>query len=309
MRTDLLLVLWQDFPEWVNQAIRQMGEPFQAYGLTLFRAIAVCLVGAYGVRTMLEGDDDSLAIAGLVRLLLLLAGVYLLLAYYSTPIPGIGYSTIDLVLEQAEALAARLHQREYVVLWQALGRLEQAIQPPASVFDVLGAFAFWIMIGILWVARVTIFVIIAFGFVASGVAVVLGPLFIPLALVPVLNRLFYSWLFFFIQYAFYQVVAEAYLYIWAYFTTHAMATLGGELWQQVMPGSSPLTLATTTAWSVRAQMLILMVLTFTIGAWWLPKLVSNLFSGTSGLGPNVFASAGRGALWVRRIGLTSGRGR
>src|SRR5256712_12253129 len=57
------------------------------------------------------------------------------------------------------------------------------------------------------------FVVTAFGFVATAVCVLVGPVFIPFFIVPKMEWLFWGWVRCFIQYAVYQVIAAAVVYI------------------------------------------------------------------------------------------------
>ena len=62
-------------------------------------------------------------------------------------------------------------------------------------------------------AEIAVFLVISFGYVAVGVSVLLGPLFIPFFLVDELNWLFWGWLKSLVQYSFYPVVGAAYIYV------------------------------------------------------------------------------------------------
>ena len=62
-------------------------------------------------------------------------------------------------------------------------------------------------------AQAIAFVVIAFGFIATAVCVLVGPIFIPFFIVPKLEWIFWGWLKGFIQYAFYQVIASAVVFI------------------------------------------------------------------------------------------------
>ena len=61
---------------------------------------------------------------------------------------------------------------------------------------------------------------IAFGYVAAAIAVLLGPIFIPFFIVPHMEWLFWGWLKAFVQYAFYPVVANAYLFVFGNLLIH-----------------------------------------------------------------------------------------
>ena len=70
-----------------------------------------------------------------------------------------------------------------------------------------------VIILLLAAARAIAIVVIAFGFIATAVCVLVGPVFIPFFIVPKLEWLFWGWLRCFIQYAFYQVIAAAVVYV------------------------------------------------------------------------------------------------
>src|SRR6202041_2217738 len=59
------------------------------------------------------------------------------------------------------------------------------------------------------------FAVVAYGYVAAAVCVLLGPIFIPFFIVPKLDFLFFGWLKAFIGFSFYQVVASAFIFVFA----------------------------------------------------------------------------------------------
>ena len=62
-------------------------------------------------------------------------------------------------------------------------------------------------------AQAIAIVVIAYGFIATAVCVLVGPIFIPFFIVPKLEWLFWGWFKAFIQYAFYQVIAAAVVFV------------------------------------------------------------------------------------------------
>ena len=70
------------------------------------------------------------------------------------------------------------------------------------------------------VAQAAVFAVIAFGYVAAAIAVLLGPVFIPFFIVPHMEWLFWGWLKSLIQYAFYPVVANAYVFVFGQVLIH-----------------------------------------------------------------------------------------
>src|SRR5262249_19225031 len=77
----------------------------------------------------------------------------------------------------------------------------------------LGMAIYLIVIILLAAAQAISIVVIAYGFIATAVCVLVGPIFVPFFIVPKLEWLFWGWLRCFLQYAFYEVIAAAVVYI------------------------------------------------------------------------------------------------
>ena len=60
-----------------------------------------------------------------------------------------------------------------------------------------------------------VFAVIAYGYVATAVCVLIGPIFIPWFIVPKMDWLFWGWFKAFIGFSFYQVLPAAFIFIFA----------------------------------------------------------------------------------------------
>ena len=110
--------------------------------------------------------------------------------------------------------------------------------------------------------------VIAFGLVATGVAVLVGPVFIPFFLVPQLDWLFWGWLKSLLQYAFYQVIAQAFVFVFGSFLINFLDAFpppvhGGPAARRRLPAD-------------------LLLVAFTYGLLKVPSLTHSLFSGGAG---------------------------
>jgi hypothetical protein len=117
-------------------------------------------------------------------------------------------------------------------------------------------------------AQAAIYAVIAFGYIAQAVAVLLGPIFIPFFIVPQMEWMFWGWLKSFLQYSFYPVVANAYLYVFGnfllnFFTVHPPPYDGVHMAFLFLP-------------------FCLLLVAFVLGILLIPSLVNSLFSGRSG---------------------------
>jgi TrbL/VirB6 plasmid conjugal transfer protein len=198
----------------INDLLTQNLGFFDAMGQNLFRAFATILVVWYGVKSALSsaGGRHLLHFDNFASLLLTISFGFGMVNYYSSPIPGIGVSFHKLVTDESQFLANKINQTELQTVEEKIADFEIRMNSPA-VADFLGTLMYVVIIILLAAAQAIAIVVIAFGFIASAVCVLVGPVFIPFFIVPKLEWLFWGWLRCFIQYAFYQVIASAVVYI------------------------------------------------------------------------------------------------
>src|SRR5258708_18668348 len=79
--------------------------------------------------------------------------------------------------------------------------------------DFLGTVIYVIITILLAAAQAVAIVVIAYGFIATAVCVLVGPIFVPFFIVPKMEWLFWGWFRCFIQYAFYHVIAAAVVFV------------------------------------------------------------------------------------------------
>ena len=99
-------------------------EPeFLRIGHSLFIAFATIVIAWQGIRMMLTRDalgDDMFQFA---KLLLFISFGYALIAFYESPIPGIGVSFSNLITDQAHVLANILDARSLELVFEHLDTL------------------------------------------------------------------------------------------------------------------------------------------------------------------------------------------
>jgi TrbL/VirB6 plasmid conjugal transfer protein len=198
----------------INNLLTQNLGFFDAMGQNLFRAFATILVVWYGAKSSLSSasgkhvfEFDSFA-----ALLLTISFGFGMANYYSNPIPGIGTSFHNLVTDEAQFLANKINQTELQTVEERIADFEVRMDSP-GVTDILGTIIYAVIIILLAAAQAIGIVVIAYGFIATAVCVLVGPIFVPFFIVPRLDWLFWGWLRCFIQYAFYQVIAAAVVYV------------------------------------------------------------------------------------------------
>jgi type IV secretory pathway VirB6-like protein len=248
-------------------ALLDTNEPaFIAIGARLFTSFAAILIAWYGVRWMLGGHDGE-RLFGFARLLLIIAFGYTMIAFYESPIPGLGTSFSNLITDQTGYLASVISARSVQDAQQTLSSLWNALEQP-DPWSILANLHYWTMLIVIGVAQFAVLFVVSFGMIASAVCALLGPLFIPFFIVPTLEWLFWNWLKAFVQYSFMPVVANAFIFVFERFLSRYLQTLppGIRLEDQLLYG-------------VHAVMILL---TFTVGVLLVPSLTSSMFSGRSG---------------------------
>lgn len=265
MQTDFLQYIFQA----INTLLTQNLDFFDAMGQHLFRMLATILVVWYGIKSALSAAGgrhfhfDSFA-----SLLLTISFGFGMVNYYATPIPGVGASFHNLVTDEAEFLANRINQAELETIVSEVADFEVRLDSPGWG-DFLGTVIYVVVTILLAAAQAVAIVVIAYGFIATAVCVLVGPIFIPFFIVPRMEWLFWGWFRCFMQYAFYQVVAAAVVYV-----------IGNLLLGVLhLPPAGTLSTAQLIAWFP------VLLITFLAGIYALlkiPALTSHIFSGGSG---------------------------
>src|SRR5712692_11282178 len=203
-----------DFLQFIFQAINNLLTQnlgfFDTMGQNLFRSFATILVVWFGVKSALAaaGGKHPFHFDNFASLLLTISFGFAMINYYSNPIPGIGSSFHNLITDEAQFLANRINQAELQTIVDRIGEFQARIDSP-GVTDILGTVIYAVVIILLAAAQAISIVVIAYGFIATAVCVLVGHVFIPFFIVPKLECLFWGWFRCFIQYAFYQVIAAA----------------------------------------------------------------------------------------------------
>jgi hypothetical protein len=207
-----------DYLQYIFQAINTLLTGnlgfFDAMGQNLFRSFATILIAWHGIKSALAaaGGRSPFHFDHFASLLLTISFGFAMVSYYSAPIPGVGTSFHNLVTNEAQFLSSRIDQAQLQTVIAGVADFESRMDSPGWG-DFLGT-AIYVFITILLAAAQAIaLVVIAYGFIATAVCVLVGPIFVPFFIVPKMEWLFWGWFRCFIQYAFYQVIASAVVFI------------------------------------------------------------------------------------------------
>ncbi len=247
---------------------------FESMGNRMFRSFAIILIAWFGIKSALAAASGSQVAVfhfdHFASLLLTIAFGYGMITFYSHPIPGFGVSFYHLFIDQGLELANRLDHAVVQEVWDRLAALYWGMETPGLTIalNILEILRYAFVILAIIVAQGAVLAVVAFGYVAAAIAVLLGPVFIPFFIVPEMEWLFWGWLRSLIQYAFYPVVANAYVFVFGNLLIHFV-----DSHPPPYDGAAML---------VFFFPLLMLLIAFTYGIIKIPSLVNSLFTGRSG---------------------------
>src|SRR5580658_6834441 len=201
----------------ITQLLSTQGNVLQATGLDIFRGLAVILIVWFGIKAALSASQGlgGFHFAKFADLILMISFGFGMLTYYSTPIPGMSYSFSDLITKEGLNLSSAIKSDQTQEIADTITNAEQQLGAPPGSFNILEDLTYLLIVVILAAMEATAFCVIAYGYVAAAVCVLIGPIFIPWFIVPKMDWLFWGWLKAFIGFSFYQVIASAFIYVFA----------------------------------------------------------------------------------------------
>ena len=259
------------FVETVTQLVTQHSDLFGTLGLNLFKGFATILIAWTGIQIALASTAGAgVRFDRFASLLMHIAFTFAMLKYYSVPLPGIGVSFHQLITNQGADLAAQIETHNADDIAAVIAGVYETMETPtgASILDVMQVLRYCLIVIAISIAQAAVLGIISYGFVAVGVCVLVGPIFIPFFIVPHMEWMFWGWLKALLQYAFYPVIGNAFVYVYAqvmlnFFKVHPKpydaAMIAGLFFQ-----------------------ILLLSIAFTWGVLRVPSLTASLFSGQSG---------------------------
>lgn len=255
----------------IQQAIASLlttYEPaFLQLGYQLFLSFATILLTWHGIRMMFSSEGLGERMFEFAKLLLFISFGYSFIAFYESPIPGLGISFSNLITDQTGYLQAVLEARAFDNIYQHFDDLADHFMQP-DPWSILANLIYWTILLAIAGAKAASMAVIAFGLIASAVCGLLGPLFVPFFIVPKMDWLFWGWLRSFIQYSFVPVVAIAFLMVFEQFVFRYLTTLPPMI--------------TQAEYGVYGLQAFAVVVTFCSGILLVPSLTQSIFSGSSG---------------------------
>ncbi|GAC1498579.1 MAG: hypothetical protein NVS1B14_01640 [Vulcanimicrobiaceae bacterium] len=243
---------------------------FAGYGLVLFKAIAIITIVLFGVKCAMTGTFP------LDKFVVMLGHIcvgFSLITFYSAPLPLIGYSLTGLISDGMMFMANQLQAGMVTRLQQGFSSILFTLQAPGvdgMILAPIDALRWGATAVVCMLAMAATYAVIGFGFVASSVCVLVGPVLVPFYLVGPLNWIFWGWLKSFIQYSAYSLVANAFLYAFGSMLINFIDRAGGDF--------------SGVALAKLFVPLIIMLSAFCYGLLRVPALCNSIFTGRSGEG-------------------------
>ena len=266
MQTDYLQYIF----EAINTLLTQNLSFFDTMGQNLFRSFATILVVWYGAKSALAAASGrgTFHFENFASLLLTISFGFAMVNYYSAPLPAVGVSFHGLVTNEAQFLSSRIDQAELQNVIQGVADFETRMDSP-TWGDILGTSMYVVVTILLAVAQAVALVVIAYGFIAAAVCVLVGPVFVPFFIVPKMEWLFWGWFRCFLQYSFYQVIAAA-----------VVAIIGNLMIGALkLPPAGSLSTVQLMAWFPVLAIAFLASIYVLLKV---PSLTNHIFSGTAG---------------------------
>src|SRR5262249_30415197 len=151
---------------------------------------ATILIVWFGVKSALAsasgGHGPGFHFDHFAGLLITIAFGFGMITFYSQPIPGFCVSFYHLILDHGLHLANQLNHSLLQEVWDRLTGLYWGLETPglSILTNVLEIVRYTITVLCILAAQGAVFAVIAFGYVAAAIAVMLGPVFIPFFIVP-----------------------------------------------------------------------------------------------------------------------------
>jgi hypothetical protein len=244
-----------------------------AIGIHIVLALATIVMVWFGVQEALASahGEAGFSMGRFLNLFMLLTFAYVMVNYYDSSIPGLGFSikgfidggTINLVnLIGSDGSNTMLNEINAASSKTGPGLLNTMMSPYYAIVYFVVQFLLALLAAI-------VSAIVAYGAIAATIIGLLGPIFIPFLVFDKLDWLFWGWLKAYLGFSFYKVVAAATLNVLSHVLTNYYLQLGQSL-------SDPSLIVQTL------PLLVLLVLVNIYILFKIPTMTHTLFTGGTG---------------------------
>lgn len=192
------------------------------------------------------------------------------LNHYMVPVPGTSMSIHQIPMQISEHVVNVLDRSTIDAFHAYIKTSIEKTQVP-DAWDLFGIVVYWLVLGVLMLMQLVLFVTTSFGYVGNAIFVLIGPLFIPLALTKHFSSWFWSWV-------------EG---MFAFASYRAMATIIGYLCSNVLIQFFVAGVGNDYSiahWIVMLPVVAMLTALFVLSMFLVPLLCAQLFRGAGAIG-------------------------
>jgi len=244
-----------------------------AMGVHIVLALATIMMVWFGVQEALASahGDPGFSMGRFLNLFMLLTFAYVMVNYYDSSIPGLGFSIKSFIDDGTINLVNLIGSDGSNTMLNEIHAASSKTGPSIlnTVMNPYYAIVYFAVQFLLAMLAAIVSAIVAYGAIAATIIGVLGPIFIPFLVVDKLDWLFWGWLKAYLGFSFYKVVAAATMNVLSHVLTNYYIQLGQSV-------SDPSTIVQTL------PLLVLLVLVNIYILFKIPTMTHSLFTGGTG---------------------------
>ncbi len=244
-----------------------------AMGVHIVLSLATIMLVWFGVQEALASAHGGagFSMGRFLNLFMLLTFAYVMVNYYDSSIPGLGFSIKGFIDGGTANLVTVIGADGSTTMLNEIHTASSKTGPSllTSMMSPYYSLVYFVVQFLLGVLAAVVSAILAYGAIASTIIGLLGPIFIPFLVFDKLDWLFWGWLKAYLGFSFYKVVAAATMNVLSHVLTNYYVQLGQSV-------SDPSTIVQTL------PLLVLLVLVNIYILFKIPTMTHSLFSGGTG---------------------------
>jgi hypothetical protein len=244
-----------------------------AMGVHIVLALATIMMVWFGVQEALASahGGPGFTMGRFLNLFMLLTFAYVMVNYYDSSIPGLGFSIKGFIDGGTIRLVNLIGSDGSNTMLNEIHAASSKTGPSIlnSMMNPYYAIVYFTVQFLLAMLAAIVSAIVAYGAIAATIIGVLGPIFIPFLVVDNLDWLFWGWLKAYLGFSFYKVIAAATMNVLSHVLTNYYIQLGQSV-------SDPSLIVQSL------PLLVLLVLVNTYILFKIPAMTHSLFIGDTG---------------------------
>jgi hypothetical protein len=184
---------------------------FEPMARTVLYAWMLILFVLFGLRMAFEG----VTYWEVVKLVLKFSIAVGMVNFYSSPIPGAGFSFSSMIASQGTYMASLLQEDMVGEISRRLSLMYWSMEAPglSAMINMADGSRWGITILLIAGAYTATYCVVLIGYIFGAICLIAGPFFVPFFIIPEMEWLFWGWLRAFLQYSFYPFAASAYTFV------------------------------------------------------------------------------------------------